>query len=87
MDSVLLSPASQGRSDWRLILEKSYLLPAHNIVRIQVKRLLEDQGATYSASLELDGTSLLLCSSDSTDKFKKAKQWGVPCLATRLEHK
>ena len=65
-------------------MEKVNLLPAHNIVSIQVKRLLEDQGATYSASLELDGTSLLLCSSDSTDKFKKAKQWGVPCLATRL---
>jgi len=51
--------------------------------RLEVKRLLEDQGATYSASLELDDTSLLLCSSDSSDKYKKAMQWGVPCLATR----
>ena len=50
---------------------------------LQVKRLLEEQGATYSASLELDDTSLLLCSSDTSDKYKKARQWGVPCLSTR----
>ena len=65
-------------------LEVRFVLRRLTLARLfQVKRLLEDQGATYSASLELDDTSLLLCSSDASDKYKKAMQWGVPCLATR----
>ena len=53
------------------------------VVGLQVKRLLESNGATYSASLLRDETSLLLCSLNSSDKYEKARQWNVPCLSIR----
>ena len=53
------------------------------VVGLQVKRLLESNGAIYSASLLRDETSLLLCSLNSSDKYEKARQWNVPCLSIR----
>ena len=68
--------------------ERLEVIPPLNIVDVvvvgvQVKRLLESNGATYSASLLRDETSLLLCSLNSSDKYEKARQWNVPCLSIR----
>ena len=47
-----------------------------------VRSTVEEHGGVYSATLDRDATSVLLCASSRSAKAAAARRWGVPCLAT-----
>ena len=49
--------------------------------REAMKRMVEENGASYSPSLEKREDSVLICCQTSGPKYEAARQWGVPCVS------
>ncbi|XP_076054847.1 mutagen-sensitive 101 isoform X2 [Oratosquilla oratoria] len=45
-----------------------------------VKKIIEDNGGTYTPSLEMDRTSVLVIPAPEGEKYKHACNWRLPCL-------
>eukprot|EP00004_Rigifila_ramosa_P021266 TRINITY_DN5624_c0_g1_i1.p1 TRINITY_DN5624_c0_g1~~TRINITY_DN5624_c0_g1_i1.p1 ORF type:complete len:870 (+),score=147.44 TRINITY_DN5624_c0_g1_i1:735-3344(+) len=51
-----------------------------NTERLAVRELIEESGASYTATLSLQNTHLIYSlESDSSKKLQKAREWGVTC--------
>ena len=45
-----------------------------------LRKTLETHGGTYSGILEMEKTSVLVCTSPAGDKYNHAKKWKIPCV-------
>eukprot|EP00092_Neocalanus_flemingeri_P040838 GFUD01044457.1.p1 GENE.GFUD01044457.1~~GFUD01044457.1.p1 ORF type:complete len:510 (+),score=168.37 GFUD01044457.1:65-1594(+) len=47
-----------------------------------LRRSVETHGGVYSGVLEMDKTSVLVCTSPDGDKYSHAKKWKIPCVSS-----
>ena len=47
-----------------------------------LRKTLETHGGSYSGILEMEKTSVLICTSPSGDKYNHAKKWKIPCVSS-----
>lgn len=47
-----------------------------------LRKTLETHGGTYSGILEMDKTSVLVCTSPAGDKYNHARKWKIPCVTS-----
>lgn len=47
-----------------------------------LRKNVETHGGLYSGVLEMDKTTVLVCTSPAGDKYSHAKKWNIPCLTS-----
>ena len=47
-----------------------------------LRKTLETHGGSYSGILEMDKTSVLVCTSPAGDKYNHARKWRIPCVTS-----
>jgi len=47
-----------------------------------LRKNLETHGGSYSGVLEMEKTSVLVCTSPAGDKYNYAKKWKIPCVSS-----
>ena len=48
-----------------------------------LKRSVETYGGVYSGVLEMDTTTVLICTSPEGEKYNHAKKWNIPCVSSQ----
>lgn len=48
-----------------------------------LKRTVENYGGVYSGVLEMETTTVLVCTSPEGDKYSHAKKWNIPCVSSQ----
>eukprot|EP00092_Neocalanus_flemingeri_P010154 GFUD01010944.1.p1 GENE.GFUD01010944.1~~GFUD01010944.1.p1 ORF type:complete len:1552 (+),score=561.52 GFUD01010944.1:76-4731(+) len=48
-----------------------------------LKKSVETHGGVYSGVLEMDKTTVLVCTSPAGDKYSHAKKWKIPCVSSQ----
>jgi len=48
-----------------------------------LRKSVETHGGVYSGALEMDKTTVLVCTSSTGDKYSHAKKWKIPCVTSQ----
>jgi len=48
-----------------------------------LRKKVETHGGVYSGALEMDKTTVLVCTSPAGDKYNHAKKWKIPCVTNQ----